>query len=509
MVDVSASREAEKFSPADPAPPLPRVNFAWNRSRHGLNSRGYTVALVLVDYVMAWTSFILGLLLLSQVSRDARNSIDHLGANIQHGFWFPVGIVLGLTLTGSYRQSRRSPTQSTFSDMKDYALSATFGGFLAMTMSYVAHHFGEWQIKVPTQIIIAVIIATFLISFAHAVVRHITLTRHPQRIAVVDDGTNFGRIATHLHLQHGVKLIGRIDATVVTTKDSLGSIEHIDSIVAINRLDRIIFGTIEISSPTIEHAYRRATEICDTALVPSMYEVISWRSRLTELSGLPLLELAPRNFTAYDLALKRAFDLGVAIIALVVTLPLTLLVALLVKVTSRGPVFFRQERLGRDRRPFTIIKFRTMREEHITDAEALDDGDLTDVTLDHAERSPLFVARNKSAHARRLTPIGSLLRRSGIDEIPQFLNVLFGSMSVVGPRPFVTAESEKHSKWSARRFEVRPGITGLWQVSGRNNLTEDELRQLDYLYVNAWSLWWDVKICFDTPRAMIRGLGAY
>jgi lipopolysaccharide/colanic/teichoic acid biosynthesis glycosyltransferase len=101
------------------------------------------------------------------------------------------------------------------------------------------------------------------------------------------------------------------------------------------------------------------------------------------------------------------------------------------------------------------------------------------------------------------------LRRSGIDEIPQFLNVLVGSMSVVGPRPFITAESEQHSKWSERRFEVRPGITGLWQVSGRNNLTEDELRQLDYLYVNAWSLWWDIKICFDTPRAMVRGLGAY
>ena len=82
-------------------------------------------------------------------------------------------------------------------------------------------------------------------------------------------------------------------------------------------------------------------------------------------------------------------------------------------------------------------------------------------------------------------------------------------MSVVGPRPFVTHESEVHSEWSARRFEVAPGITGLWQVSGRNNLTESELHQLDYLYVSAWSMWWDIKICFDTPRAMLRGLGAY
>ena len=108
-----------------------------------------------------------------------------------------------------------------------------------------------------------------------------------------------------------------------------------------------------------------------------------------------------------------------------------------------------------------------------------------------------------------MTPIGAFLRRTGLDELPQFLNVVVGSMSIVGPRPFVTAESEPSSGWASRRFDFRPGITGLWQVSGRNELTADELRQLDYLYVTSWALWWDIKICADTPRAMIRGLGAY
>jgi lipopolysaccharide/colanic/teichoic acid biosynthesis glycosyltransferase len=174
-----------------------------------------------------------------------------------------------------------------------------------------------------------------------------------------------------------------------------------------------------------------------------------------------------------------------------------------VKLTSRGPVLFAQERLGQDRRPFTIIKFRTMR----LDAERSDED--AEAPEGSANRSPLYLQRAKHQHTGRLTPIGAFLRRTGIDEVPQFLNVLMGTMSVVGPRPFITSESEAHSTWSARRFEVRPGITGLWQVSGRNNLTEDELRQLDYLYVSAWSLWWDIKICFDTPRAMLRGLGAY
>lgn len=121
----------------------------------------------------------------------------------------------------------------------------------------------------------------------------------------------------------------------------------------------------------------------------------------------------------------------------------------------------------------------------------------------------LALARKKSLLQSDYTPIGRFLRRSGLDELPQFLNVLAGSMSIVGPRPFVSNESDLESPMAIRRYDVRPGITGLWQVAGRNELTREELEKLDYLYVSAWSFWWDVKICFETPRAMFRGLGAY
>jgi lipopolysaccharide/colanic/teichoic acid biosynthesis glycosyltransferase len=122
---------------------------------------------------------------------------------------------------------------------------------------------------------------------------------------------------------------------------------------------------------------------------------------------------------------------------------------------------------------------------------------------------PLHELRKKAVDAERITRIGSLMRRTGLDELPQFLNVLRGDMSLVGPRPFTESESETFTGWQARRFELRPGITGLWQVSGRNDLSMDDLRRLDYLYVASWSLWWDVKIVWDTPRAMARGFGAY
>lgn len=506
MVDLSESRNVSPEDRSTPVPAaVPRVVFTPQRRRHGLSAGGYTFGLIVADYIVAWASLILGLLLLSTFSRNPVNHLNHFAVNIQHGFWFPVGIVLGFTITGSYRLSRRSPTQSTFSELKDYAMSCCFGAFIALTMSYVAHHFGSWSIQVPTQVIVAVVISSFLIAFAHAALRHLVLRHRPQRVAVVDDGSNYERIATHLHLQHGVVLVGRIDSSDVATTGSIGTIDRIDSIASIQKLDRVIFGTMNISTSAVEHGYRRATEIVDTALVPRMYEVISWRSRLTELSGLPLLELAPRNFSHYDRAIKRGFDLAFSSSALIVTAPIWIAVAIAVKLTSRGPIFFHQERLGRNRKPFTIYKFRTMCHDE-TEPERPEAAVLSGTA---GERSPLYRARGKDSHGARLTPIGGFLRRSGLDEIPQFINVLIGSMSVVGPRPFITAESEAHSQWSERRFEVAPGITGLWQVSGRNNLTEDELRQLDYLYVSAWSMWWDMKICFDTPRAMARGLGAY
>jgi lipopolysaccharide/colanic/teichoic acid biosynthesis glycosyltransferase len=116
--------------------------------------------------------------------------------------------------------------------------------------------------------------------------------------------------------------------------------------------------------------------------------------------------------------------------------------------------------------------------------------------------------RHKLDESARITRFGALLRRTGIDEIPQFISVFKGDMSVVGPRPFIPSESNVEG-WATRRFEVRPGITGLWQVSGRNDLTRNDLVQLDYLYVASWSLWWDLKIMFETPKTMARGIGSY
>ena len=176
--------------------------------------------------------------------------------------------------------------------------------------------------------------------------------------------------------------------------------------------------------------------------------------------------------------------------------PLLAVCAVMIKATSPGPVFFRQARTGRDEKTFFVFKFRTM----YRDAEARRH------EVDHLNEmdGPLFKVTNDP----RVTRVGRFLRRTSLDEIPQLINVWKGDMSLVGPRPFTVDESAEIEGWARKRFEVRPGMTGLWQVSGRNELSHLELCRLDYLYVASWSFWWDLQILWQTPSTVFNGRGA-
>jgi lipopolysaccharide/colanic/teichoic acid biosynthesis glycosyltransferase len=321
-------------------------------------------------------------------------------------------------------------------------------------------------------------------------------------VLIVDSGLRKDRISTHVAIQHGFEVAGWIVAKEPVPGEAIGTLDQLPELVDLLAIDRVIIGSTErIGAETLD-IFRRVLPLAHVSIVPRSFELISWRSRLTDLSGLPLLEVAPPLMTSWDRFAKRAFDIGFACLALLVTLPVSLTIAIAIKASSKGPVFFRQSRLGKGRQEFTILKFRSM-------AEASTEEDDFGMDAGQTGETPLHLVRNKSAHEMRVTRLGAFLRKSGLDEIPQFLNVLRGSMSIVGPRPFIVSESEPSAGWSARRFEVRPGITGLWQVSGRNDLSVDDLRQLDYLYVASWSMLWDFRIILETPQAMVRGLGAY
>ena len=232
-------------------------------------------------------------------------------------------------------------------------------------------------------------------------------------------------------------------------------------------------------------------------VAPSTMEILMDRVEFVPGQALPLFELKPPVFEGVDFAIKRTFDLVGATLLLVLLSPLLLLVSLLIKATSRGPVLYRSVRPGIGGKPFNCVKFRTM----VEGADDLQDELEPSNELDGA----IFKIRTDP----RVTAVGRFLRRWSLDELPQLLNVLRGDMSLVGPRPLPQRDYARLEDWHRKRYLVLPGMTGLWQVSGRSELDFDELVRLDFLYLEHWSVFLDLSILLKTVPAVIRAKGAW
>ena len=214
------------------------------------------------------------------------------------------------------------------------------------------------------------------------------------------------------------------------------------------------------------------------------------------------------RFSGWQGRVKRSFDLLCAAVAIFLTAPFFIAIAAIIKWTSPGPVFFTQERLGKDGRPFRFYKFRTMRHRsddaiHRQFAAMFINGDARGCSVDKSGKV------YKLTDDPRITRIGSLLRKTSLDELPQLFNIARGEMSFVGPRPPIGYEIEHYQPWHKERLKVIPGLTGLWQVSGRSNVPFDEMVRLDVHYINNWSLLLDVRILLKTLPVMIQGTGGY
>ena len=209
------------------------------------------------------------------------------------------------------------------------------------------------------------------------------------------------------------------------------------------------------------------------------------------------------------LGLKRAIDIAGSLAGLILAAPVMILIAIAIKLTSKGPVLFRQVRLGQHGRKFTFLKFRSM---YVNNDDKVHREYVTQFIIGSAGAAQATGSQQrvyKLTADPRITPIGRFLRKTSLDEVPQFLNVLWGDMSLVGPRPPVVYEFNRYDLWHKQRLlAVRPGITGLWQVDGRSRVTFDEMVRLDIRYARTWSLWLDLKILAHTPRAVLSGSGA-
>jgi exopolysaccharide biosynthesis polyprenyl glycosylphosphotransferase len=289
------------------------------------------------------------------------------------------------------------------------------------------------------------------------------------------------------------------DATVLNGLPVLGSIGGLRPLIHQTGASCVFVAATAVRPEDAKHVLKArrldGVEIRVTANFPAVLSATRFTPQ--SINGLIALSVNAVRLTRSQAIAKRTFDLVVSTLALLALSPVLTAIALAIKLTTPGPALFRQQRVGLQRRPFKVLKFRTM----VTGAELM----LTDLASRNEADGPLFKVREDP----RVTRIGRWLRRYSLDELPQLWNVLRGEMSLVGPRPPLSREVEAYEEWQLDRLEVRPGITGLWQVSGRSDLSFDEYVRLDLFYVENWSLAYDLFILVKTIPMLFLARGAY
>jgi exopolysaccharide biosynthesis polyprenyl glycosylphosphotransferase len=333
--------------------------------------------------------------------------------------------------------------------------------------------------------------------------------RRPERIVVVGSGGIAGRVFDLVERDADARClpIGFVDDDPRATVDlrrHLGPLSQLETLILARAVDRVVVAFSQTPDAKTVEVLRR----CDglgvrVDVVPRLFDLLGPRTRSYALGGVPIMSVAGRGGRRVQRAGKRTLDLVGASLLLVLASPLLALVAVAIRLEGKGPTFFAQERVGRRGRRFRILKFRSM----VVDADG-DDATIRAAVDDGGMTIADAVAEIKADDDPRITRVGRLIRRTSLDELPQLWNVVRGEMSLVGPRPLRPFEAEALDGWQLARQLPRPGITGLWQVSGRSRVNWDERIQLDYSYVRHWSLADDLEILARTVPAVVAGDGA-
>ncbi len=278
----------------------------------------------------------------------------------------------------------------------------------------------------------------------------------------------------------------------------IGSVDELDGVLDRLHPDELIVSGVDLDDRAllqlVDLAHERGVKV---QIAPTTTELLTQRAEYVPGQGVPLFELRPPVFAGVDWMVKRVFDLSVSSLLILIGTPIWLILAAAVKLDSPGPVFYRDRRVGLGEREFGMFKFRSM----YTNASERQAG----LEASNEASGPLFKIKDDP----RVTRVGKILRRYSIDELPQVLNVLRGEMSLVGPRPLPLRDYVQLEEWHRKRYLVLPGMTGLWQVSGRIELTFDDLVRLDFYYLENWSIWLDVSILAKTMPAVLARRGAY
>jgi exopolysaccharide biosynthesis polyprenyl glycosylphosphotransferase len=425
--------------------------------------------------------------------------------------YIPIGLMLTAILIITYQLDGvyRIPRGRSWVDEVYRIISGTTTGIVivVVVLFFYRPYFYSRLIFIYAGILIVV-----FLSFSRLVknIAVVQLREHGvgvRRIMIVGAGEIGRMIMRNLvaHPQLGYQVVGFVDDDPEKGNSEIGRFKGLGS------LDNLP-GILD-SQPDIEEViitlpwmyHRKILSIiaqCErrnvtARIVPDIFQMSLSRVEIDDLNGIPLIGIREISFSRWGMMLKRVIDAGFSALGLIILSPILVLVAAAIKLDSPGPILFRQVRVGKNGRHFVLHKFRSMRVGAEEEQEKL--ADLNEAT------GPLFKIRDDP----RLTRVGKFIRRTSLDELPQLYNVLRGEMSLVGPRPPLPKEVEQYQEWHKKRLEIAPGLTGLWQVSGRSELTFDEMVLLDIYYIENWSPILDTTITLRTIPRVLFGDGAY
>jgi exopolysaccharide biosynthesis polyprenyl glycosylphosphotransferase len=355
---------------------------------------------------------------------------------------------------------------------------------------------------IPTSVLVsAVTIGLLRAAYESASLEVMRAAGIRRRVVLVGHGESLVRVKTSLAAARSgltYEFVGVVAPEPVEGLRLLGSRTELPSVLDRVRPDEVILTEADFDEHTVlevvEQAHAQGIKV---RLAPDTTELLVQRGEYVPGQGAPLFELRPPVLTGWDWAVKRGFDIVVSALLIVVGLPLWLLIAAAIKLDSRGPLFFVDRRVGVGEREFGMLKFRTM----VAGAASQQ----LDLESENEAAGALF----KIKEDPRVTRVGRALRRLSLDEIPQVVNVLKREMSLVGPRPLPLRDYRLLEDWHRARYRVLPGMTGLWQISGRSGLSFDDLVRLDFTYLENWSIWLDISIIVKTIPAVVTRRGAY
>ena len=463
--------------------------------------RGWLVRrmLVLADLAGLTLAFLAATLLFEQAARSdaVASHVELLVFCLSLPAWVVVAKLYGL-----YDFDEERTDHSTADDLVGVLHLVTVGSWLFFAFAAVTHRADPGFARLLGFWLFAIVFITAGRALARGLARkHLA---YVQNTIIVGAGDVGQLVAKKLrqHPEYGLNLVGFVDGNPKERTENLtdiallGGLEQLPQMVQILDVERVIVAFSNDSHEEMLDLIRSLKDLdIQIDLVPRFFEVIGTNVGIHTAEGLPLIGLPALRLSRSSLFMKRTMDLALSLTGLVLLAPLFLAVAVWIKLDSRGPVFFRQLRMGTADQTFEIFKFRTM-------------------TADADERKGEYAALNKHKggdprmfkipNDPRVTRSGKILRRFSIDELPQLLNVVRGEMSLVGPRPLILEEDLHVVDWRRQRLNLKPGITGLWQVLGRDDIGFEEMVRLDYVYVTTWSIINDLKLVLRTIPALYR-----